>query len=204
VALYRETCITPPQGQRVDGLAWSAPGPGATIRGWSSPRRSPSAWFTRMDRLAADLDQVYAGLTAGEKASWNALQVARPELCVCAEDRKGLFDYELHLYAQSATCFITSPWGKCCQATPQVVGLWGHLTWAVYGGGWWYVVGKLYNLADFADWTNYHVYYATLLTVTVYASVGGALSVNGHRVEVGASRDVDYMAEPPPCRIHRG
>jgi hypothetical protein len=203
MALYRASCYTPPQGERVEGQAWMAPGPGATIRGWSNPQRVRRTWFERVDELARQLDLAYAGLTGGQKAGWTALGISRSELFSCPTDKVGSYNYDLHLYIQHASCFIEVPWGRCCQATPQIIGPWGALTWAVYGGGWWWVTGKLYNLCDIADWTSYAVYYGTKLTVTVYASVGGAVSLNGIRLEVGASRDVDYLATPPPCRIHR-
>jgi len=62
----------PPTGvaTRINGNVWSAPGPGATIRGWGYPTQAPSQQFSSYNAAARMLGQRFEDLPPQSVAAW--------------------------------------------------------------------------------------------------------------------------------------
>jgi len=62
----------PPLGTatRINGQVWSAPGPGATIRGWGYPTQAPSQHFSSYNAAARMLDRHFHDLPPQSIAAW--------------------------------------------------------------------------------------------------------------------------------------
>lgn len=83
---YKPGPDAPEQGQRIDGQAWSAAGPGATVRGWVWPRMAFRPHFLRVDAEARRLDEVYEGMTEGEKEAWEDWAAEHVGMARCANE----------------------------------------------------------------------------------------------------------------------
>jgi hypothetical protein len=70
MALYKARGLEPLSSVRIDGVVWSAPGPGATIRGWVYPTMAPSPRFLRFNSDARTMGEGWASLTATQRSTW--------------------------------------------------------------------------------------------------------------------------------------
>lgn len=199
MALYKGQCTPPEEGVRIDGQVWSASGPGATIRGWSSPARSPSRWWERVDAQARLLDEIWSRMAAGDRVDWERFAVDRPDLGVCPEDVGGFGRWSAKCLGAGSSAFMVLPWGRVDVGNPHLWGLWGDCLWRMLYPTVSGVEVLLGPGVDIGGWSSYP-YQPGLMVQALYPFVT-YLYVNGVLLNPGIWVVVLSDVDAPPCRV---
>ena len=217
MAIYKAGTTPPTSPTRINGQAWQATTPGATIRGWTYPTWHGSAHWRAIDSAARILDRIYPGLPVESRAAWDQLAHDWPYLNECPPEEipdtvEPLVipvpppptwpNYEFWTVTSGTAAYIVTPWGRCDQATPTITGDWGTIHWFDLGGGQEIVVGQVHAGGTFADWSPPSPGWVSILGVRNHWDASGPILVNTTTLQPGESTDIDWDIGPRPTIIN--